>query len=238
MTEPTSRPMQPDDLTRLRFLSEPQCSPDGSQVAFVVTTLSEEQRRLPLQHLARGHGRGRTAALYRRSQAGHGAALVAGWDKTGLPVRSRSKKGRPVIRDARQRRRAGAAHRPQAGRVRSGLGARRRPGWPSCPASVVGKNRRRRRRNASPSRRASSRTMSYRVQRRRLRLRPATAHLHHPGGRRRAPPDHRWRLCRQRSSWSPDAAGSPSLPPATTSATTTTPATSCSSPPTAASRAG
>lgn len=43
MTEPTPRPMQPDDLTRIRFVSEPQCSPDGSRVAFVTTTLSEEQ---------------------------------------------------------------------------------------------------------------------------------------------------------------------------------------------------
>ena len=37
------RPMTPDDLTRIRFVSDPQVSPDGSRVAFVVTTLSEER---------------------------------------------------------------------------------------------------------------------------------------------------------------------------------------------------
>jgi dipeptidyl aminopeptidase/acylaminoacyl peptidase len=41
MTGP--RAMTPEDLTRIRFLSEPQLSPDGSRIAFVVTTLSEER---------------------------------------------------------------------------------------------------------------------------------------------------------------------------------------------------
>jgi dipeptidyl aminopeptidase/acylaminoacyl peptidase len=35
--------MIPHDLTRVRFVSDPQISPDGRQVAFVVTTLSEER---------------------------------------------------------------------------------------------------------------------------------------------------------------------------------------------------
>lgn len=38
-----SRAMTPEDLTRIRFASDPQLSPDGSRVAFVVTTLSEER---------------------------------------------------------------------------------------------------------------------------------------------------------------------------------------------------
>ena len=41
MTEP--RAMTPDDLTRIRFVSDPQLSPDGSRIAFVVTRLSEER---------------------------------------------------------------------------------------------------------------------------------------------------------------------------------------------------
>jgi dipeptidyl aminopeptidase/acylaminoacyl peptidase len=41
MAEP--RAMTPDDLTRIRFVSDPQLSPDGSQVAFVATALSEER---------------------------------------------------------------------------------------------------------------------------------------------------------------------------------------------------
>jgi dipeptidyl aminopeptidase/acylaminoacyl peptidase len=39
---PAPRPMTPHDLTRVRFVSDPQISPDGTTVAFVVTTLSEE----------------------------------------------------------------------------------------------------------------------------------------------------------------------------------------------------
>lgn len=36
------RAMQPEDLTRLAFVTDPQLSPDGSTVAFVLTTLSAE----------------------------------------------------------------------------------------------------------------------------------------------------------------------------------------------------
>ena len=43
MAETTQRAMIPQDLTRIRFISDPQVSPDGQRVAFVVTTLSEEQ---------------------------------------------------------------------------------------------------------------------------------------------------------------------------------------------------
>jgi dipeptidyl aminopeptidase/acylaminoacyl peptidase len=35
--------MTPHDLTRVRFVSDPQISPDGTTVAFVVTTLSDER---------------------------------------------------------------------------------------------------------------------------------------------------------------------------------------------------
>jgi len=40
---PTSRGMVPQDLTRIRFVGDPQIAPDGRTVAFVVTTLSEEK---------------------------------------------------------------------------------------------------------------------------------------------------------------------------------------------------
>ncbi len=43
MTETARRAMEAKDLTRIRFVSDPQISPDGKQVAFVVTTLSEEK---------------------------------------------------------------------------------------------------------------------------------------------------------------------------------------------------
>src|SRR2546425_6569258 len=37
------RGMIPADLTRVQFVTDPQLSPDGRRVAFVVTTLSEER---------------------------------------------------------------------------------------------------------------------------------------------------------------------------------------------------
>jgi dipeptidyl aminopeptidase/acylaminoacyl peptidase len=37
------RGMVPEDLTRIQFVTDPQLSPDGRRVAFVVTTLSEER---------------------------------------------------------------------------------------------------------------------------------------------------------------------------------------------------
>jgi dipeptidyl aminopeptidase/acylaminoacyl peptidase len=40
---PASRAMTPRDLLRIRFVGDPQISPDGRTVAFVVTTLSEEK---------------------------------------------------------------------------------------------------------------------------------------------------------------------------------------------------
>ena len=39
---PAGRPMTPQDLTRIRFISDPQISPDGQRVAFVVTMLSDD----------------------------------------------------------------------------------------------------------------------------------------------------------------------------------------------------
>jgi dipeptidyl aminopeptidase/acylaminoacyl peptidase len=40
---PTPRAMVPEDITRIRFVSDPQIAPDGRTVAFVVTTLSAEK---------------------------------------------------------------------------------------------------------------------------------------------------------------------------------------------------
>src|SRR5262249_22300392 len=37
------RGMVPDDLTRIQFVTDPQVSPDGRRIAFVVTSLSEER---------------------------------------------------------------------------------------------------------------------------------------------------------------------------------------------------
>src|SRR2546423_6768999 len=42
MTVHSQRAMTPQDITRIRFVSDPQLSPDGRRVAFVVTMLSED----------------------------------------------------------------------------------------------------------------------------------------------------------------------------------------------------
>ncbi len=41
MTQPARRPMVPEDLFRIRFVSDPHFHPDGRRIAFVATTLSE-----------------------------------------------------------------------------------------------------------------------------------------------------------------------------------------------------
>ena len=43
MADTIGRPMTPQDLTRIRFISDLQISPDGQRVAFVVTMLSEDK---------------------------------------------------------------------------------------------------------------------------------------------------------------------------------------------------
>jgi dipeptidyl aminopeptidase/acylaminoacyl peptidase len=43
MTEYRRRAMTPQDITRIQFISDPQISPDGQRVAFVVTLLSEDR---------------------------------------------------------------------------------------------------------------------------------------------------------------------------------------------------
>ena len=41
MPETARRAMTPQDITRICFISDPQVSPNGQRVAFVVTRLSE-----------------------------------------------------------------------------------------------------------------------------------------------------------------------------------------------------
>ncbi len=43
MVSTNRRAMTPQDITRIRWVSDPQISPDGQRVAFVVTTLSDER---------------------------------------------------------------------------------------------------------------------------------------------------------------------------------------------------
>src|SRR4026208_2541251 len=93
-TDSAGRGMRPDDLTRIRFVSDPRISPDGRRVAYVVTTLSEEKdeylwniwlveaeggaRRFSVQLGVGRGGRRRPPPLPRRSRPRHRAALVPG----------------------------------------------------------------------------------------------------------------------------------------------------------------
>src|SRR2546422_3103597 len=57
--------MVPEDLTRVQFVTDPQLSPDGRRIAFVVTSLPEERDEYPaniwIVALAGGAARGFTA---------------------------------------------------------------------------------------------------------------------------------------------------------------------------------
>ena len=47
VTVQSRRAMTPQDITRIRFISDPQISPDGRLVAFVVTRLAVDERCQP-----------------------------------------------------------------------------------------------------------------------------------------------------------------------------------------------
>src|SRR4029450_12240357 len=42
LSEVPMRPMRPDDILKIRFVSDPRISPDGRRVAFVLAALSQE----------------------------------------------------------------------------------------------------------------------------------------------------------------------------------------------------
>ena len=119
------RGMRADDLTRIRFVSDPRISPDGRRVAFVVTTLSEEKDEY-LSNIWLVDTEGGTP---RRFTAGPGRDTAPRWSPDGsrlafISERDRGKKGQLLVIPAD----GGEAHRadrPQERGERSGVV----PGW-------------------------------------------------------------------------------------------------------------
>jgi len=79
MTELQRRAMTPQDITRIRFVSDPQLSPDGSCVAFVVTTLSEARD----EYLANIWLASTAGGLPRRFTTGPGRDTTPRWSPDG-----------------------------------------------------------------------------------------------------------------------------------------------------------
>ena len=81
------RPMRPDDILKIRFVSDPRISPDGRRVAFVLTALSQERDEY-LSNIWMVDTTGGAPPLHHGPGARHRAALVAGRHAAGVRVRA------------------------------------------------------------------------------------------------------------------------------------------------------
>ncbi len=70
MTLASARAMVPQDITRIVWVSDPQISPDGTRVAFVATTLSEERDEYLSNVWVVDGRRRRAAAIHGGAEAG------------------------------------------------------------------------------------------------------------------------------------------------------------------------
>ena len=190
MTQPPGRPMVPEDLFRIRFVSDPQLHPDGRRVAFVVTMLSEARDEY-LSTIwvvdvnggdARPFTRGpRRDTAPRWSPDGRWLAFVSEREKKG--------KGQLHVMPAD----GGEAVRLTD--LRPGVTS---PAW--SPGRPVARLRLAGRRVGGAGGRGGARALQaapdhrraqVQVERRGLRLRPAAAGLRGLRGRRAGPPAHR-----------------------------------------------
>jgi dipeptidyl aminopeptidase/acylaminoacyl peptidase len=88
--------MTPQDITRIRFVSDPQMTPDGRQVAFVVTTLSEERD----EYLSNIWVVDTTGGEPRRFTTGNGRDTTPRWSPDGTSlafVAERDPKQKPQL---------------------------------------------------------------------------------------------------------------------------------------------
>jgi dipeptidyl aminopeptidase/acylaminoacyl peptidase len=93
------RPMRPDDILKIRFVSDPRISPDGRRVAFVLTTLSQERD----EYLANIWMVDTTGGVPpRRFTTGPGRDTAPRWSPDGARLafvseRERGKKGQLMV---------------------------------------------------------------------------------------------------------------------------------------------
>src|SRR5262249_28907569 len=120
MSPPPGRAFEPSDITRIAWLGDPQASPDGQEVAFVVTRLDEERDEYRSSIWLAAAARG-------RPEAGPAASLVARRPLAGLPLRAGRRPARPAVRPPERRRRAAPADRSAERRRRGRLVAGQRP---------------------------------------------------------------------------------------------------------------
>ena len=93
------RPMRPDDILKIRFVSDPRISPDGRRVAFVLTTLSQERDEY-LSNIWMVETTG--GAAPRRFTTGPGRDTSPRWSPDGARLafvseRERGKKGQLMV---------------------------------------------------------------------------------------------------------------------------------------------
>ena len=110
MTVPSRRAMTPQDITRIRFVSDPQLSPDGRRVAFVVTTLSEDQDEYLSNIWVVDTAGGEPRRFTTGPQTRYSTSLVARWLAAGLRLRAGAEAESAVVCHASRWRRASAAH--------------------------------------------------------------------------------------------------------------------------------
>jgi dipeptidyl aminopeptidase/acylaminoacyl peptidase len=84
---PGGRPVEAEDLLRIQVLSDPQVSPDGQLVAFVVTTLDQEHDRTVSRIWLVPVAGGDASAADARWRPCRRPTLVARWLLPGLPFR-------------------------------------------------------------------------------------------------------------------------------------------------------
>ena len=147
--------MVPEDLLRIRFVSDPQLSPDGRRVAFVVTTLSEARDEY-LSTIWMVDADGGEARPF---TGGRGATPRPRWSPDGrwlafVSERERKGKGQLYVMPAD----GGEPVRLTDLRpgVRAPPGPRTGRGSPSSRGSAAGRSRRTRRSASARSRRGSS----------------------------------------------------------------------------------
>ena len=113
------RSMTPQDLLRIRFVSDPQMSPDGSGWLRRHDALRGQRRILSNIWVVDASG-GEPRRFTTGPKAGYHAAMVARWIAPRVSLRARAKEEGPALRHANRRRRADPPTDVKAGVCRAG----------------------------------------------------------------------------------------------------------------------